>query len=70
MNKEQFFLILSGISATSSLIFSFLSIGKLKSVGIGDYNTLLLVFRIVNRDIILLSLAVLFLVIYLLQKKK
>jgi phosphate starvation-inducible membrane PsiE len=70
MNKPQYYLVIAGIAAVITLIFSLLSLGKLENVGIGDYNNLLIAFRIVNRDVLILSLAVLFLIIYLWIRQK
>ncbi len=70
MNKPQYYLIIAGIAAAVALTFSLLSLGKLESVGISNYDTLLIVFRIVNRNVLMLALAVLFLIIYLWLRQK
>ncbi len=66
MDKSKYFLIMAGISAVSALVFSLLSL----SVGVGDYNNLLIAFQIINRGVKTLALAVIILIIYLWIKQK
>ena len=66
--KNKNLLTLAAVALLSSFIWSLLSLFKLG--GIGDGDAIYTPLRIINRNVILLSLGFLFIIIYLWRKDK
>ena len=68
MSKLKYLLILGLLGAVTSFIFSWLSIGKLNTIGVNNYENLLLSLRIINRDVLILSFSLIVIVAYIYKK--